>query len=124
MIRWVFRSTENGSAQVGGLLSAGDPVIRRDPRIDMCGRLIERERLDRATASRVKLSSSSSRITGSLGERARQTWALPFRGRWNTVGTPDHQPGADPLSSPTLRGVGEGAGSAVPVVGFDVEVRS
>ena len=31
---------------------------------------------------------------------------------------------ADPLSSPTLRGVGEGAGSAVPVVGFDVEVRS
>ena len=32
--------------------------------------------------------------------------------------------GADPLSSPALRGVGEGAGSAVPVVGFDVEVRS
>jgi len=31
---------------------------------------------------------------------------------------------ADPLSSPTLRGVGEGACSAMPVVGFNVEVRS
>ncbi len=34
------------------------------------------------------------------------------------------QPMADPLSSPALRGVGEGAGSAVGVVGFNVEVRS